>query len=159
MAALDPLDLQGLAARPHDPRFARGVHQVVRRYCRAHVGRAGRDFGPADRLADEVAGAILRERRAELAGPLPVEAVIYAGMAQAVARAVRERSEPAPRSEPMSPEHVHERLDRLPARSREVLVLRAFVGLTSEQVARALGLSPDAVRQEQRRARTCLRSP
>jgi DNA-directed RNA polymerase specialized sigma24 family protein len=45
---------------------------------------------------------------------------------------------------------------RLPVRPREVLVLRAFVGLSSEQVGRALGLSPDVVQQEQSRALACL---
>jgi RNA polymerase sigma factor (sigma-70 family) len=57
----------------------------------------------------------------------------------------------------VSPERVHEQLGRLPPRSREVLVLRAFVGLSSDQVGRALGLSPDVVQQEQRRALSCLR--
>ena len=58
----------------------------------------------------------------------------------------------------MSPEHVHAQLGRLPPRFREVLVLRAFVGMTSEQAGRALGLTPDVVRQDQRRALSRLRS-
>jgi DNA-directed RNA polymerase specialized sigma24 family protein len=51
------------------------------------------------------------------------------------------------------------RLDRLPRRGREVLVLRAFVGLSSEQVGRAMRLSPEKVRAEQDRALARLRSP
>lgn len=161
----DPtLDLQGLVARADDPRaraqLVLGVHHVVRRYCRALIGRSGRGFGPADELAEEVAAGILREHREEFGGPVPVEALIYADMAPAVDRALRDRPVPRRRSArgPVSPERVHEQLGRLPPRSREVLVLRAFVGLSSEQVGRALGLTPDVVQQEQRRAMTCLRS-
>ena len=157
-------DLQLLAARRGDARaraqLVRGVHQIVRRYCRALVGRTGRDFGPADELADEVASAILREHRDEFGGPVPVEAIVYADMAPAVARALGDRPVPPRRAArgPVSPEHVHEQLRRLPPRSREVLVLRAFVGLSTEQVGRALGLAPHVVQEEQRRALTRLRS-
>jgi len=49
------------------------------------------------------------------------------------------------------------RLDALPQRAREVLVLRAMVGLSSAQVGRALGLTPEAVSLEQQRALTLLR--
>jgi DNA-directed RNA polymerase specialized sigma24 family protein len=59
----------------------------------------------------------------------------------------------------VTPEHVQEQLARLPPRSREVLVLRAFVGLTGEQVGLALGLSADVVRHEQHLALTLLRRP
>jgi RNA polymerase sigma-70 factor (ECF subfamily) len=158
-------DLQVLAARRDDARartqLVRAVHQIVRRYCRALIGRSGRDFSRADHLADEVASAILREHRDEFGGPVPVEAIVYADMAPAVARALGDRPVPPHtpgRREPVSPERVHDHLGRLPPRSREVLVLRAFVGLSSEQVGRALGLPPDVVRQEQRRALTHLRS-
>jgi RNA polymerase sigma-70 factor (ECF subfamily) len=156
-------DLQVLAARRDDARaraqLVRGVHQIVRRYCRALIGRSGRDFEAADELADEVASGILREHRDEFGGPVPVEALVYADMAPAVARVIEHRPVPprAPARAPVSPEQVHEQLGRLPPRSREVLVLRAFVGLTSEQVGRALGLPPDVVREEQRRALTHLR--
>jgi RNA polymerase sigma-70 factor (ECF subfamily) len=156
-------DLQVLAARREDARaraqLVQGVHQIVRRYCRALIGRSGRDFGTADELADEVASGILREHGDEFGGPVPVEAIVYADMAPAVARAIGDRPVP-PRAAargPVSPEHVHEQLGRLPPRSREVLVLRAFVGLSSEQVGRALGLPPDVVREEQQRALSHLR--
>ncbi len=156
------LDLAALAARPHDPRarahLDRGVHQVVRRYCRALLGRSGRGFEDADALAGQVAASLLEERHEDLSGPEPVEAVIYAAMAPAVARVLGDQPPPPPRPLRGLPttEHLHEHLVRLPARPREVLVLRVCVGLSSEQVGRALGLSPDVVRQEQRRALTCL---
>jgi RNA polymerase sigma-70 factor (ECF subfamily) len=158
------LDLQGLAERRDDPRaraqFVRTVHQIVRRYCRALIGRSGRGYTRADDLADEVARTILREHCEEIGGPVPVEAIIYADMAPAVALAVGERPSPAHvRSRgPVSPELVHARLSTLPPRSREVLVLRAFVGLSNDQVARALGIGPEVVQEEQRVAMSRLRS-
>jgi DNA-directed RNA polymerase specialized sigma24 family protein len=158
------VDLQALATHHGDARaVARlegGVHQTVRRYCRALLGRSDEGFGQADALADELARSILRDRRAEFGGPSPAEAIVYSGMAPVVARVLGERPVP-PRPQPggwPSPEHVHEQLRRLPPRAREVLVLRAFVGMTSEQAARALGLTPEAVRQEQRLALSRLRS-
>ncbi len=165
MGTTEPgLDLAALAARPQDPRarahLVRCVHQVVRRYCRALLGRSGRGFAVADELAGQVAAALLGERRDDLSGPEPVEAVIYAAMAPVVARALGEHPPPPPRpvAGPPTTERVHEQLVRLPARPREVLVLRVCVGLSDEQVGRALGLSPAVVRQEQRRALACLRT-
>jgi RNA polymerase sigma-70 factor (ECF subfamily) len=166
MTAPEPApDLQVLAATPDDARsrahLAAAVHQIVRRYCRARIGRSGRGFGPADELAAELATGILREHRDEFGGPVPVAAIVYARMAPAVARVLADRPVPprAPGRGPVSPEQVQEQLARLPARSREVLVLRAFVGLTGEQVGLALGLSADAVREEQQLALTLLRRP
>jgi RNA polymerase sigma-70 factor (ECF subfamily) len=158
------VDLQALATRRDDARASAQlegcVHQMVRRYCRALIGRSGDGFGQADALADELARSILRDRREEFGGPLPAEAIVYSGMAPLVARAVGDRPVPPRRQPggPVTPEHVQEQLSRLPPRSREVLVLRAFVGMTSEQAGRALGLTPEVVRQEQRRALSRLRS-
>jgi RNA polymerase sigma-70 factor (ECF subfamily) len=158
------VDLQALATRRGDARTRAQlegcVHQIVRRYCRALIGRSGRDFSRADELADELAGAILRDHRDEFGGPMPAEAIVYSGMAPVVARALGDRPvspRPRPRG-PVSPEDLHDQLGRLPPRTREVLVLRAFVGMTSEQAGRALGLTPEVVRQEQRRALSHLRS-
>jgi RNA polymerase sigma-70 factor (ECF subfamily) len=158
-------DLQVLAATPDDARsraqLASAVHEIVRRYCRARIGRSGRGFGTADELAEELATDIVREHGDEFGGPVPVAAIVHAHMAPAVTRALAGRRVPprAPGRGPVSPEQVQEQLAGLPARSREVLVLRAFVGLTSEQVGLALGLSPDVVRHEQQLAMTHLRRP
>jgi RNA polymerase sigma-70 factor (ECF subfamily) len=157
------MDLQALAVRRDAParaQFEGGVHQIVRRYCRALIGRSGRDFARADALADDLARTILCERRDEFGGAMPAEAIVYSGMVAVVARAVHDRPVPPP-PEPhglVSPEHVQEQLRRLPPRSREVLVLRAFVGMSCEQAGRALGLTPQVVRQEQRQALASLRS-
>ena len=158
------MDLQALAARRDDARALAQlegcVHQMVRRYCRALIGGSGDGFGQADALADELARSILRDRREEFGGPLPAEAIVYSGMAPLVARVVGDRLAPPRRRPggPVTPEHVQEQLGRLPPRSREVLVLRAFVGMTSEQAGRALGLTPEEVQEEQRRALSRLRS-
>jgi RNA polymerase sigma-70 factor (ECF subfamily) len=157
------VDLQALATRHDDGARAAlvdGVHQVVRRYCRALIGRSGPGFGSADQLADELARTILREHHDEFGGPVPAEAIVYWGMAPAVALALGNRpASSVPKDDdPLSPDHVHDQLGRLPRRSREVLVLRAFVGMTAEQAGRALGLAPGVVLQEQRLALVRLRS-
>jgi DNA-directed RNA polymerase specialized sigma24 family protein len=158
------VDLQALATRRDDDHaraeLVDGVHQVVRRYCRALIGRSANGFGWADQLADELARSILRERDDEFGGPVPAEAIVYSGMAPVVERVLGSLPVPTlPQTAGVvSPDHVHDRLGRLPPRSREVLVLRAFVGMTTEQAGRALGLPPEVVLQEQRRALVRLRS-
>jgi len=126
---------------------AGAVRRMVRRYCRARIGGSGTGYVAADDLADRVAAAILHDRADELAGAGPVEVMVYAEMAAAVQRVVED---------PFGP-HAGSRLDRLPARTREVVVLRALVGLSSEQVGRALGLEPQAVTAEEQGALTLLR--
>ncbi|HYY11270.1 MAG TPA: sigma factor-like helix-turn-helix DNA-binding protein [Kineosporiaceae bacterium] len=162
MTTPDPtLDLTALA-RAHDPRsraqLVRSVHRVVRRYCRALLGRSGRDFAPADELAGRIATSLLRERRDDFGGPEPAEAIVYTWMAPAVAQAVEREDprRPPPSAGPASPERVHEQLAQLPPLPREVLVLRAFVGMTSEQTGRALGVAPEVVQREQARALAAL---
>ena len=157
------VDLQALAARRDDAgarnQLEDRVHRIVRRYCRARIGRSGHGFGTADELADNLARTILRERQDEFGGRVPAEAIVYSGMAPVVARVLDDHPvPPQPQARgPVSPEHVHDQLGRLPPRYREVLVLRVFVGMTSEQAGRALGLTPEAVLQEQRRALIRLR--
>ena len=158
------MNLEALADRRGDAggmaRLEGAVHEIVRRYCRALIGRSGGGFAAADALADDLARRIMCERCDEFGGPMPAEAIVYSDMAPVVARALRDQVLPPapPSSGRVSPEHVHEQLGRLPPRFREVLVLRAFVGMSSEQAGRALGLTPDVVRQEQRRALSRLRS-
>jgi RNA polymerase sigma-70 factor (ECF subfamily) len=48
---------------------------------------------------------------------------------------------------------VRQSMQRLSARAREVISLRYFSGLSHEQIAAALGISPDAVNSRLRRAR------
>jgi RNA polymerase sigma-70 factor (ECF subfamily) len=51
---------------------------------------------------------------------------------------------------------IHEALARLTPDAREVLQLHYFAGLTYEQIARALGISPQAVHGRMQRARHSL---
>lgn len=143
------------------------VHLVVRRYCRARLGRSRTGYAAADDLAAQVTAAIVRDHGDELAGPWSVEAVVYPDMAAAVQQAIgalrgRHVWSHTPPSGVVPAEAgdagtIQGELDQLPQRTREVLVLRAMVGLTSEQVGRALGLDPDVVTAEERRGLTLLR--
>jgi RNA polymerase sigma-70 factor (ECF subfamily) len=51
-----------------------------------------------------------------------------------------------------------ELLNVLPAKQREILILRVVVGLSAEETAEAVGSSPGAVRVAQHRALTRLRA-
>ena len=51
---------------------------------------------------------------------------------------------------------VHQALEQLPASGREVIHLYYFSGLSYEEIARALGISPHAVRGRIQRARRTL---
>ena len=110
-------------------------------------GRSRAGYAAADHLAARITTAVLRDHRDELAGPTPIEALVYADMAAAVQEAIgdappgRNPWSHTPPDRPVAaapgdPDLVLPRLERLPQRSREVLVLRAMVGLSSAQVAR-----------------------
>ncbi len=148
-----PGDLQrlALAARGPDPSarrgLARAVHDVARRYCRARLGPsapspdAGPGYAAADEVALDVTRGVLRDlqRGGGPATRTPVEALVYRRMTAAVSAAQAPRTAPA-------------------GWPGEVLVLRAVVGLSAEQVARALGSSADAVREQQHRDLARLRA-
>ena len=51
------------------------------------------------------------------------------------------------------PEQVHEALNRLPAADREVIHLHYFSGLTYDEIAQVLGITPQAVHGRLQRAR------
>jgi RNA polymerase sigma-70 factor, ECF subfamily len=180
------VDLDDLArhGKPPPDRLGRTVHRLVQRYCRARLAGLPSGYALADDLAVQVTADLLRDPLRGIGRALPVEAVVYPVMAAAVTRALAEASasDTDRRSPPVcAPQHdaappctpdprgvdvptevapdVLKELDRLPRRPREVLVLRAFVGLSSEQVARAMGLRVEKVRAEQHRALAHLRSP
>src|SRR4051812_49805002 len=95
--ARDGTDLQRLAALTApdaadpagDDALGGAVLRVVRRYCRARLGRSGVGYAAADDVAARVAASILRDHRDELAGPRPIEAVLYPDMAAPRQGAVR----------------------------------------------------------------------
>jgi RNA polymerase sigma factor (sigma-70 family) len=57
----------------------------------------------------------------------------------------------------LSIKHIQDLLAHLPDVQREVLLLRIIAGLTVPEVAAAMGKSPGAIKQHQRRALTTLR--
>jgi RNA polymerase sigma-70 factor (ECF subfamily) len=155
------IDLEELTQRRNPPapdRLARTVRRLVRRYCRARLGALPSGYALADDLAAEVTADLLRDGRRRLGRSEPVEAVVYEVMADAVTHVLAEASSSEPEDVAVPAELLVE-LNRLPREPREVLVLRVFVGLSSEQVGRAMGLSLEKVRAEQHRALAHLRPP
>lgn len=147
------------------------IRPLVVRYCRARVGRHERSFASADDVAQEVCLAVLTALPSYHDQGRPFLAFVY-GIAQhkvadAHRAAARNRSDPVPEvpdgvSEVAGPEQralrfeLNERLARLldvlPAKQREIVVLRVVVGLSAEETAAAVGSTPGAVRVAQHRA-------
>ena len=152
------------------------VHPLVVRYCRARVGRQERSFASADDVAQEVCLAVLKALPGFQDQGRPFLAFVYGIAAHKVAdahrAAARNRAEsvaevPDGPGNEIGPEQqalrvelaerMSELLQVLPAKQREIVVLRLMVGLTAEETADAVGTSPGAVRVAQHRALTKLR--
>jgi RNA polymerase sigma-70 factor (ECF subfamily) len=152
------------------------IRPLVVRYCRARVGRNERSFASADDVAQEVCLAVLTALPSYRDQGRPFLAFVY-GIAQhkvadAHRAAARNRTDPVPEipdgvSDAVGPEQralrfeLNERLARLldvlPAKQREIVVLRIVVGLSAEETAGAVGSTPGAVRVAQHRALARLR--
>lgn len=152
------------------------IRPLVVRYCRARVGRHDRSFTSADDVAQEVCLAVLTALPSYRDQGRPFLAFVY-GIAQhkvadAHRAAARNRTDPVPEipdsvSEADGPEQrvlrfeLNERLARLldvlPAKQREIVVLRVVVGLSAEETAAAVGSTQGAVRVAQHRALARLR--
>jgi RNA polymerase sigma-70 factor (ECF subfamily) len=152
------------------------VRPLVVRYCRARVGRQERSFASADDVAQEVCLAVLTALPGYRDQGRPFLAFVYGIAAHKVAdahrAAARNRAEPVAQV-PDEPEvdagpeqramrgELSERmaglLRVLPAKQREILVLRVVVGLSAEETAEAVGSTPGAVRVAQHRALARLR--
>jgi RNA polymerase sigma-70 factor (ECF subfamily) len=176
----DGLDAAAVGAavggdRPSVEHLLAWVQPWVVRYCRARVGRQGRSFASADGVAQEVCLAVLTALPGYRDQGQPFLAFVYGIAAQKVAdvhpAATRNGTEPVvtqpAESEMAEPEQCGEPgeltsrmaalLRVLPARQREILVLRAAVGLSAEDTATAVGTTPGAVRVIQHRALARLR--
>ena len=153
------------------------VRPLVVRYCRARVGRQERSFASADDVAQEVCLAVLTALPSYRDQGRPFLAFVYGIAAHKVAdahrAAARNRSEPVadvpdepdeqagPEQRAMRGElsgEMAELLKVLPAKQREIVVLRVVVGLSAEETADAVGSTPGAVRVAQHRALTRLRA-
>lgn len=161
---------------PSLERLLAWLRPLVLRYCRARVGRHERSFASADDVAQEVCLAVLTALPGYQDQGRPFLAFVYGIAAHKVAdahRAVaRNRAEPVAELPDMpepaaGPEQRAMRgeltsrmatlLRVLPAKQREILVLRVVVGLSAEETAEAVGSTPGAVRVTQHRALARLR--
>lgn len=117
----------------------------VTRYCRARIGRGD---GTADRLAGEVCRAVL--------GALPGYREQDGSFLSFVYRisAVMVDAHQASRGVSAAPDPY----DALPPEQREILVLRAVVGLSTVQTAAILGCTDARVRLLQHRALNTVRA-
>jgi RNA polymerase sigma-70 factor (ECF subfamily) len=153
------------------------VRPLIVRYCRARVGRQERSFASADDVAQEVCLAVLTALATYRDQGRPFLAFVYGIAAHKVAdahrAAARNRAEPVaevpdepeldagPEQRAMRVEmttRMAELLQVLPAKQREILVLRVVVGLSAEETADAVGSTPGAVRVAQHRALARLRT-
>jgi RNA polymerase sigma-70 factor (ECF subfamily) len=153
------------------------IRPAIVRYCRSRIGRSGSAFSSADDVAQEICMAVLGAIARYGDEPESFLPFVYGIAAHKVAdhyrRAGRDRSDPAadvPDGVDMSasPEQqimaadLRDRLDQLlatlPPRQREILILRLVVGLSAQETATAVGLTPTAVRVTQHRALAKLRN-
>lgn len=153
------------------------IRPLVVRYCRARVGRQERSFASADDVAQEVCLAVLTALPTYQDQGRPFLAFVYGIAAHKVAdahrAAARNRAEPVaevpdapeldagPEQRAMREElsnRMAELLRVLPAKQREILVLRVMVGMSAEETAVMVGSTPGAVRVSQHRALARLRT-
>jgi RNA polymerase sigma-70 factor (ECF subfamily) len=151
------------------------VRPLVVRYCRARIGRQERSFASADGVAQEVCLAVLTALPGYRSQGQPFLAFVYGIAARTVAGADRAGFNGRVSWVPGAPNDMAQvgvaqpatsggesarmaaLLRVLPAKQREVMVLRAMVGLSVEDTATAVGSTPDGVRVTQHRALTRLR--
>ncbi|GFG73027.1 sigma-70 family RNA polymerase sigma factor [Mycobacterium botniense] len=153
------------------------IRPIVVRYCRARIGTAERSGVSADDVAQEVCLATITALPRYRDQGRPFLAFVYGIAAHKVAdahrAAGRELAYPAdcvpealsadPGPEQLAIEadritRMNELLDALPAKQREILILRIVVGLNAEETASVLGTTPGAVRVAQHRALARLKS-
>lgn len=166
------------AARSQDQgameQFMARVRQIALRYARARLG----SFGAVDLaqdVAQEVCVAVLSALPTYTDRGAPFEAFVYAVSSNKV-RDVQRSLSRSPQPVAETPDTVDERpgpeavatarddletvyalLADLPEAQREILVLRVAVGLSADETAAAMGMTPGAVRVAQHRALSALR--
>lgn len=153
------------------------IRPIVVRYCRARVGTVDRGGLSADDVAQEVCLATITALPRYRDKGRPFLAFLYGIAAHKVAdahraagrdRAYPTESIPERWSSDAGPEQLaieadsvsrmSEMLEILPAKQREILVLRVVVGLSAEETAAAVGSTTGAVRVAQHRALSRLKS-
>lgn len=150
------------------------VRQLALRYARARLGRFGAEDVAQD-VAQEVCMAVHTGLRTYDDRGLPFEAFVYSIAARKVADAQRQlirgpesvAEVPDASDHAAGPEHVALVRDEagramalirtLPTQQQEILTLRVAVGMSTDETAAALGMTPGAIRVAQHRALTKLR--
>ncbi|PBC35018.1 hypothetical protein CJ179_50310 [Rhodococcus sp. ACS1] len=134
------------------------VMPLVLRYISARAGKPGAE---SERLAEEVWTRIATALPAYEGTGRPFMAFVYGIAAHSVAEdqrhATAERSGGATDQTTESARQMNDLLATLPAKHREILILRLVVGMTAEETAAAVGSTPGAVRVAQKRAITKLK--
>ena len=153
------------------------IRPIVVRYCRARVGTVERGGLSADDVAQEVCLATITALPRYRDRGRPFLAFLYGIAAHKVADAHRAAGRdlayptdtiPERWSNDAGPEQLaieadsvsrmSEMLEILPAKQREILILRVVVGLSAEETAVAVGSTTGAVRVAQHRALSRLKS-
>src|SRR2546429_8467680 len=153
-----------------DPDATEELLAVIRpgvvRYCRAHLGRVGGRYTTADDVSQEVCLAVLRSLPRYRDQGRPFAAFVYGIAAHKIADAQRaavrhlavtpvemivDQADSAPGPEQHAIEadqarRLSELLRQLSDVHREILVLRVAAGLSTEEVAGALGMTAGARR-------------
>ncbi|MEW1954849.1 sigma-70 family RNA polymerase sigma factor [Terrabacter sp. NPDC080008] len=166
LAGRDPLSRDVLLAR---------VRDMAVRYSRVRLGRFGAEDTAQD-VAQEVCMAVMAALPTYQERGLPFEAFVYTIISRKLVDAQRAAMRapalmpdvPDGPDDAPSPEAVAVTRDdaatalnlmqQLPAQQREILTLRVAVGMSAEETAAALGMSPGAVRVAQHRALGKLRT-
>ncbi len=146
------------------------LRPAVVRYCRARLGRTGASYDVADDIAQEVCVAVLAALPRYRDEGKPLAAFVFGVAAHKISdvrrAAIRaavptatipDRADGAPGPEERAlgaadAALARALLDRLPAQSREVLLLRVAAGMSAEETGAVLGMSAGAVRVAQHRA-------
>ena len=179
MERVDAPSLRDLAAAATRDTHARDdllvrVRDMALKYSRVRLGRFGAEDTAQD-VAQEVCMAVMTALPTYEERGLPFEAFVYTITSRKLADAQRAAMRgPAPVAavpdepdEGPTPESVAVMRDQaavamtlmqqLPSQQREILTLRVAVGLSTDETAAALGMSPGAVRVAQHRALNKLR--
>ncbi|MDH6135895.1 RNA polymerase sigma-70 factor (ECF subfamily) [Kitasatospora sp. MAA4] len=177
-------ELVGAAVRGEGPAtdaLLAYVHPLVLRYCRGRLVRLpGGARHHVDDVAQEVCVAVLCALPRYRDEGRPFEAFVYSIAAHKIADLQRAAMRgpgstvippddlPELPDEALGPEErallssdaawMRELLSNLPARQRELVLLRIAAGLSAEETGEVLGMSPGAVRVAQHRALSRLRA-
>jgi RNA polymerase sigma-70 factor (ECF subfamily) len=175
-SALHHAAVQALTGDPQSvDDLLRAVRALVLRYCRARLGSLPGADQAAEDAAQEVCVTVLGALPTYRETGRPFEAFVYTVASRRVADVMRASyrgpvcveqvpddvdAGPTPEAAVLrlaDADRARDLLARLPETQRELLTLRVAVGMSAEEVGRALDMTPGAVRVAQHRALRRLR--